>query len=90
MSSYLNDPIFTNARLYRDIATEALAASEIAFAQKSRPKDDGSPGHVIAYDPEQGRENRDILNFTRLNRLLQQKGRICFTTSRYIQRGHRS
>ena len=52
MISYLNDPIFTNARLYRDIATEALSASEAAFFQKSRPKDDGSPGRVIAFDPE--------------------------------------
>lgn len=52
MSSFPNDPIFTNSRLYRDIATEALSASEAAFVEKSRPKDDGSPGHVIAYDPE--------------------------------------
>jgi hypothetical protein len=52
MSSFPNDPIFTNSRLYRDIATEALSASEDAFVQKSRPKDDSSPGHVIAYDPE--------------------------------------
>ena len=38
MSSFPNDSIFTNSRLYRDIATEALSASEAAFVQKSRPQ----------------------------------------------------
>lgn len=45
-------PIFSNSRIYRDIAVEALSASESAFSEGSRPKDDGSSGRVLVYDPE--------------------------------------
>ncbi len=52
MSSFPDDPIFSNSRVYHDIAVEALTASESASTAGSRPKGDGSPGRVLAYDPE--------------------------------------
>jgi hypothetical protein len=37
--------------LYRDVAMEALVASEAEVDKHRRPREDGSPGHVITYDP---------------------------------------
>jgi len=52
MTNFPADPIFSDSRIYRDIAVEALSASESAFSAGSRPKEDGSSGRVLAYDPE--------------------------------------
>ncbi len=52
MSDPTNDPIFTNSSVYHAIAVQAMAASESAFRENSRPKADGSPGYVMTLDPE--------------------------------------
>lgn len=52
MSTFPEDPIFSNARVYQQIAVEALGRAQSSLADHRRPKEDGSPGYVLTHDPE--------------------------------------
>jgi hypothetical protein len=46
-----DDPILTNADVYREIAVESLRSAEFALDAHKRRKENGSPGFVLSYDP---------------------------------------
>lgn len=52
MSIFAADPIFSNAKVYQQIAVEALARARSSLAEHRRPREDGSPGHVLTGDLE--------------------------------------
>ena len=52
--THMSEPVvISNIRAYLAVATDALAASKHLEASHRRPKSDGSPGWIIAYDPIQ-------------------------------------
>ena len=46
-----DDPIFSNARVYEQIAVEALDRAQSSLAAHRQPKEDGSEGYVLTGDP---------------------------------------
>ena len=51
MTSLPADPTFTNFGLYREIALEALEMSQRELDAHRRPRDEGSGGHIMSFDP---------------------------------------
>lgn len=43
---------YTNVGIFRSIAEDALAESQRLEQEAKRPKPDGSPGHIITWDPD--------------------------------------
>lgn len=47
------EPIFTNVSIYREIAIEAFKAMQELVESGRRPKEDGSSGWILQFDPNQ-------------------------------------
>ena len=53
MTTPILDPILSNVRVYRDIATNAHIEAETLAASATVARNDGSGGSVVTYDPLQ-------------------------------------